>query len=81
MKANWPSSSDPSLLDSSPDDMSVLIDFDELMDVGLDVDSLSLEDVLVFCVVRAKDFPFWFPHHDEVPVHKPLRFQLVLQWT
>ncbi|KAG5001388.1 hypothetical protein JHK85_023043 [Glycine max] len=24
--------------------MSVLIDFDELMDVGLDVDSLSLED-------------------------------------
>jgi len=45
-------------LDSSSDDMSVLIDFDELMDVGLDVDSLSLEDVLVFCVVRAKDFPF-----------------------
>jgi len=39
----------------------MLITLDELLDAGLDEDSLHVEDALTFYTVRAKDLPFLNP--------------------
>jgi len=48
-------------LGSSLDDVSILNALNKLLDSDLEVDSLDAKIVLVFCVVGAKDFPFFIP--------------------
>ena len=81
MKANWSSLSEPSSLDSSSWGVSMLTALDELLDADLDEDSLQVEDIVAFCVVRVDDFPFLNPSSCWSSCSWTFKFQWALQWT